>query len=255
MVFRKAYTVIPKCSIGQTQYCTQDCSICDKANFDDIIQIPIPDTTAYFVSADIDKNKIRIDEVVTVTIVMDRSIDPALLEVYTTSGIKVISQNIINHNSAEIKLTGDGSGRTGIMNIVVKYAGITRVLRTTLVETFARIVGFTSSSADIQLGNTIRLDISLNRPLKDGEPLPIVKYEQRAFELLYDVSISKTNPLNVFMLLQAKVDSGFYTITANFDGDEEPYPEVCVTISPQEIVYATDEDIYFLFPELKNQTL
>lgn len=255
MSFRKVYTVIPKCSIGQTQYCTQDCTRCDKASFDNIIQITIPDDTAYFVSVSADKDKMRIDEIVSVNVVMDRPIDPTLLEVYTTNGLKVVDQAIYDQNTAKIQLTGDGSGKTGIMNIVVKYAGITRIVRVTLVETFARIIDFKTSSNSIQLGNTIRLDISLNRPLRNDEELPVVKYENMAFELLQDVSISKTNPLNLFMLLQAKVENGVYSITAHFGGDKEPYPEVCVTVSPQEIVYATDEDIDFLFPELKNQTL
>lgn len=250
MAYKRVLTMVPECSIGETQYCVKDCSICELAKIDKVVEILVPDDTPIPIQASINEEKIFAYDQATVTITYDRPISQDLLSVKVSGGLKVVSTNIINGNTVEAIISGDDSGIIGLRRISVQYANITRILSLTVLESFPIIKDFYASNTKLKLGDTIRLDINLNRALKFNEPLPKVDYDTNAFELIQDLTVSKTVPTNLYMLLQAKVGRSKTTISTGFEPIHEH--KILISITDDEMVFATKEDIDYLFPELND---
>lgn len=250
MAYKRVLTMVPECSIGETQYCVKDCSICELAKIDKVVEILVPDDTPIPIQASIDKDKIFAYNQATVTITYDRPISQELLSVKVSGGLKVVSTNIINDNTVEAIISGDDSGIVGLRRVSVQYANITRIFSLTALESFPIIKDFYASNTSLKLGDTIRLDINLNRALKFNEPMPKVDYDSNAFELIQELTISKTMPTILYMLLQAKVGRSKTTISTGFEPNNEH--KILISITDDEMVFATKEDIDYLFPELND---
>lgn len=255
MTYRRVFTVIPECSLGYTdQYCTKDCKSCDKANFSKLITVPYPSDMAYFTSVTIDKNKMSLGDTAKVTIKMDKPIDINYLAI-TGTFLKVSNITVINPHTVTANVTSDGSGNTGDTNVIVTYSNIVRSLKLTLVAGELKVLSFKASDDDINEFSNVRLDLILSRPLLPTEDIPIIEYDKEAFELASDITANSIAPANLFMILQSRDKLGFYTMKAKFKDDPSKVYETYVTVSSQELDYATKEDIDALFPEVENHDI
>lgn len=255
MTYRQVFTVIPECSLGYTdQYCTKDCKSCDKAKFTKLITVPYPSDMAYFTSVAIDKNVISLGEVARVTIKMDKPIDINYLAI-TGTFLKVSNITVIDPHTVTAIVTSDGSGNTGDTNVIVTYSNIVRSLKLRLVAGQLKVLSFKASDDDISEFSNVRLDMMLSRPLLPSEDLPVIEYDKEAFELASDITANSIAPSNLFLVLQSRDKLGLHTISAVFKDDPSKVYETYVTVSSQEIDYATKEDIDALFPEVENHDI
>lgn len=248
MAYKRVLTMVPECSINETKYCVKDCLICELAKIDKVIDIIVPTDTPIPIQASIDKDKMFVYEQATVTITYDKPISQSLLNVKVSDGLRVVNTTIINGNTAKVIISGDDSGIVGLRRISVQYANVTRIFSLTILESYPIIKDFRVSDESVRLGDTIRVDINLNRKLKYNEPLPKIKYDNTIFELIQDLTVSNTVPTNLYMLLQVKIERGVTTISTGFESFNEH--KILISITDDEMIFATKEDIDYLFPEL-----
>lgn len=255
MTYRQVFTVIPECSLGYTdQYCTKDCKHCDKAKFTKLITVPYPSDMAYFTSVTIDKNKMSLGDIAKVTIKMDKPIDTKYLAI-TGTFLKVSNITVIDPHTVTAIVTSDGSGNTGDTNVIVTYANIVRSLKLTLVAGELKVLSFKASDDDIHEFANVRIDMILNRPLMSGEDFPVLTFDLEAFEVVTQIKANSIAPSNLFAVLQSKDKLGLHTVRAKFKDDPSKVYETYVTVSSQELDYATKEDIDALFPEVENHDI
>lgn len=250
MAYKRVLTMVPECSIVETQHCTKECLICELAKIDKVVEILVPSDTPIPIQASIDKDKIFVYDQATITVTYDKPVSQDLLSVKVSGGLRVVSTNIVNGNTVKVVVSGDDSGIVGLRRISIQYANITRIFSLTILESYPIIKGFHASDTSAKLGDTIRLDINLNRALKFNEPMPKVKYDSNVFELIQDLTVSKTVPTNLYLLLQVKVERSVTTISTGFESFNEH--KILISITDDEMIFATKEDIDYLFPELND---
>lgn len=250
MKLKKVVTVIPACSLGETLICNKDCKICDKASYDKVSTVMVPENQSNFISISASKDTVSNGETVDIVCVFDGPISIDDIIESQPSGMIVLNRMRISDDSICIRYKCTELNICK-KNIVITYKGISRCVIINVEIHKAILESFHVSDNTIKIGDVIRLDLNLNRTLRENEPLPTVKYDSNAFELIQELQPSKTMPENIFCLLQAKIDKGFYGIDA-YISDNDIKTEY-VTISPQDLIYATEEDIDYLFPELRTK--
>lgn len=248
MVFKKVYTQIPVCSLGQTPNGIKDCAICDAATSTTPYPVTVPENQAVPIGANIDKYVCYGGDFFVVTLEYDKYLNPNDVLVKLSPGLTEEKREYLDHRYVRITIRSDVYN-LGKKNICVGYMGINRYFHVEVIKAYPKIVNIIASPSTLKQGENSIVTVVLNRELEIGEEMPFITINTDAFIYIDEIKPLPITKASLKFTLQAKADKGTYEIMAQFPGSL-PVTTVIQIEEEEDLVWATKEDIDGLFDEL-----
>lgn len=254
MEFKKTYTMVPKCSLGlfSSSGCGHPCSQCDASTQSEVIVTQVPHNQPVIVSAHLNKEQFYSGEVIVATVEFDRPVDRNKILIECSYGI--ITTSINNEYGDDMRFTillNVGQDALGKKNICIGYKGVNRYFHISVIKPLPKIMEVELSPMSVSHGENVVVTIKINRELERDEPFPQLVIDNSAFDLIEDLKPLAITKAAIRGVVQAKGEPGVYRVLAQYPGQPQVVSSITIE-KPDEIEWATKEDIDALFPELND---
>lgn len=248
---KKVYTQIPICSLGQTPSGIKDCAVCEYGTKYEIRPINVAESFPIPVSATIDKTTVYAGDPVTITIEFDNYVDLDDISTKLSAGLDIESIEKITNKIIQVTVNTDVDN-LGNKNIGIIYEYIARYFNINVIESYPKILEIKCSPERIRQGENTIVKIILNRELKHNEEFPSIIINTEAFEIIEEFETMNIAPTVIRGVLSAKLIGGDFEVGAKFP-DSTIVTTPLIIESPERIIWATEEDIDGLFPEISEE--
>lgn len=251
MNYKKTHTQLPKCGLTNVNACgVKNCNSCDSATEVTTRIVQVPTDQPVIIDMRTDKEMYELGEMFVVTVVFDKPVNKFQLVAAMTAGISIYDIESEKPVDTTFKFTFIATS-LGNKNISIGYKGINRIINIKAIDTQLRIRNMCAEPTTVEAGDNVMITVILSRALKPGETVPDLMVDTAGFDIISELTMLPLIENSYRATLQAKSEVGTYNIQSYYEHHSDEVFSVSVTIDdPENVEYATEEDIDTLFPEL-----
>lgn len=251
MQMKKVYTMIPFCSLGDSECAVRHCYSCDAAKEVKPHPMMVGNDCPVPINCGIDKTDVDAGEDINVWVEYDLPIDPKKVKLICGKGLTFGSMEITNKGTRVEYVIKSGLNALGNRNITVAYNSVARVFNINVRKGYPRIVDTRVSSSSIKVGEKIVVGYVLGRPLEPGDKDPEIMFDTEMFIMTDTPKRSAINDVVYAFTLQSCSREGETKVSISYPGSGGIHT-INIYRDP-DMEFATEEDIDGLFPELDDE--
>lgn len=171
MEFKKVYSQVPACSIGQTPNATLSCLKCDMMHIGSSMKLFVPVDQPVPVRAEVDKTVLEAGDAMTCKVSFDAAVEEA--KVTTMIGDGLVLDNLTVSGQEVTAVVSAGAGFAGFRSVAIGYMGVQKMfsceVKRPAAEEAAGIVSITAEPKQIEVGGKSVITVKFDKALTADE--------------------------------------------------------------------------------------